>query len=256
VTEAPMQLEYSAKPPRVWRVMRRAGLVVILLSLAGIVWRWGGPLYDRARLMYWERRCMNYTAPRGSVVYDENPATVVASSRGTDMLQRKNPAGAVEMTFVNPKCYNQYLPELAAIEPSMRKCYADAPVFMHTLKGPNGPRLVIIGVTYPVRQERLRGHSSFYLDEIFQAQIIKPTGWRSDPVPSGIAWAPRRELAAPSEVGKLRFYAGQTDPADASHVTIDCDTAGGRRTIDVRLMMLQGQEWLDIQLRPLPRKDE
>src|SRR5438067_11021099 len=40
---------------------------------------WAGRrAYERATLLYWQRRCADFSMPAGTVAYDENPATTPA----------------------------------------------------------------------------------------------------------------------------------------------------------------------------------
>lgn len=78
MTTAPPQLDYAPGAP-IRRRRRRWRRVMGLLLLAGLVfaaWWFHKPVWEQAKLLYYQRQCLNYTAPPEQVVYDENYGTV------------------------------------------------------------------------------------------------------------------------------------------------------------------------------------
>src|SRR4051794_34337155 len=74
MAETTVQLDY-ANPPR-WhrrRWFRRVMLGILLIALSAAAWRWGPEKWERAKLLYWQRQCMNYTAPADQIAYDQEP---------------------------------------------------------------------------------------------------------------------------------------------------------------------------------------
>src|SRR5436305_1688958 len=67
-------LNYAPAPPRTRKWLFRSTLLAILLVLTGVAWRWGPAARRQAQLLYWQRKCRTYTAPRDEVVYEEDPA--------------------------------------------------------------------------------------------------------------------------------------------------------------------------------------
>jgi len=71
------QLDYAPGAPI--RRRRRVRRVMGLLLLAGLVlagWWFHAPVWQRVKLLYYQRQCLNYSAPPERVVYDEDNGTV------------------------------------------------------------------------------------------------------------------------------------------------------------------------------------
>jgi hypothetical protein len=59
-----LQLDYARRPA--WhrrRALRWIAVGVVLVVVAGSGWRWGPEKWKRAELLYWQWRCLRYTAP-------------------------------------------------------------------------------------------------------------------------------------------------------------------------------------------------
>ena len=73
------QLDYAPKPPiHRRRTFRRIVYFVIVAALLVPAMWAGRRAYERATLLYWQRRCADFSMPPGTVAYDENPATTPA----------------------------------------------------------------------------------------------------------------------------------------------------------------------------------
>ena len=69
--EGSRQLEYSPAPPlHRRRRFRRVVLLVVLCALVYPGWRFGPGVWGKGRLLYAQRRCLNYEAPVDRVVYE------------------------------------------------------------------------------------------------------------------------------------------------------------------------------------------
>src|SRR3954453_24167150 len=80
--ETAPQLEY-APVPRGWRKKRtrRVVLLVVLLALIYPAWRYGPGVYRQGKMLYLQRRCLNYTAASDCVVYEEDAPTVAERAK-------------------------------------------------------------------------------------------------------------------------------------------------------------------------------
>src|SRR5438105_10681008 len=67
-------LNYAAASRRGRRWQTRSIIFAILLVLGGVGWRWGTVARRQAQVLYWQRKCLTYTATADQVVYDEEPA--------------------------------------------------------------------------------------------------------------------------------------------------------------------------------------
>ncbi|HET6248696.1 MAG TPA: hypothetical protein VFE47_13420 [Tepidisphaeraceae bacterium] len=67
-SSAPL-LQY-AKPPR-WhrrRRYRRLAFAFVFIATAGAVYHWRQPIWFRGQLLYWQDRCLTYSAPGDQVI--------------------------------------------------------------------------------------------------------------------------------------------------------------------------------------------
>ena len=69
-------------------------------------------------------------------------------------------------------------------------------------------------------------------DHLLDATVVRSATLLSGPAFTRTRWNPP---SGPPDFGDLTFFAGQPDPADASHFTLDHQTPAGRGTIDGRL---------------------
>lgn len=214
---SPPQLPYQSPPPAVRRRPGWWALATLLLAagvavLAGVAF--GPRAWRDARAAYWKRQCGRYAAAADYVVYDEDPA------RGAALLQ----AGGT------PLRYNRARAAAGPPDPPASRppdCWrtmatinnagigADAPVvFLHDRASPDGERWLLA-----VSFEGWRGPRYWQ----FTSGVYGRDGttmWQG-----GVAIHKR-------PAGSLRMFAGQPDPADASHFTIGYELNGQPGTVD------------------------
>lgn len=177
-----------------------------------------------------QKACMEFSLPPGTIVYSDDPADTKAASAGYATINGEDPRTEDKPAFL----FRDQKRELAIVRESGVWDAFDAAsaegwswsfgrtrrlVFCHSLSSPGGnARLVTI---------ELRDFD--YLDP----HVLAP----------GTPKAPPAEIA-PSMAGlwihrrlnhPLRIFAGQADPKDTSHFTIDIAYRGERRTIDAYL---------------------
>jgi hypothetical protein len=229
------QLDYA--PPLAWHRRRgvRRWVVLGLIALVGV---WCGPgLWHHARVLWWQRYCLNYSAPVGQVVYDDGPGA-------GDLL------GQGGMTHPNVAWSSR-----ATVAARQVACWDRLRELID-------------------RSDPLRGRSGIlYLHEGRDAQgkrqlVVVALDWRSSEQLSFSAWTPEPatplstlsyrssgfHYSLPFDAGDkpLRFYAGQPDPHDPSRFTIRYELDGQPGTIEGSID--EGSVWLDVVDGPAKRK--
>lgn len=233
------QLEYAPAPPLYRRRrFRRVVLLVMLCALAYPGWRFGPGVWAKGRLLYAQRRCLNYEAPADWVVYESRepqagellkrhgyyPILSPGQFFGTGSLQQP-PSPVAAYT---PDELNEFEKRMsgAASAPS------SAVLFMHEMKDKAGRRRLVIvrraaGIFGPVM-------SPFDLS----ATVFAPATFSSD-LSVVISASPSiwvyngPAILLPSE--GLCFYAGRIDPGDPGHFTIRYEMEGKEGVVDGRL---------------------
>jgi hypothetical protein len=218
------------------RLRRLVVLVSVLLPLSVVGWRWGPTTYRHAGHLYWQRRCMEFVMPSGAVAYEEDPqraAALLASPEGTHRPMR---AGVIPEP-------HRYPPPPVAIRSRPASLdrllpghdHRDGLAFMHRRRSPGGnERLVFVpvglGGSYP---EGFRVY-------VGCPRVVVPASWRSfapaavvplpaDPWPEfGVEpqWGFSEDIDVDTRVfvPTFRLLAGQPDPVDLSHFTIEYET--------------------------------
>lgn len=231
MTTAAPQLDYAPGAPI--RRRRRVRRVIWLLLLVGLFWAaWycHTPLWEHAKLLYYQRQCLNYTAPPEQVVYDENNGTAspllgTPGYRGMPAVYLGMPGSATVAVRPASESGNYQL--------AMGQPYPAPPstVFLHERRTKSGVARLVMVMRWPVDT----GHIVYEFG--LQPVVIEPAGVISPPVvnyPLDGEWS-RVPLPNPADTQKLRFYAGQPDPVDSAHFTIKYDLRGGSGIIDGRL---------------------
>jgi hypothetical protein len=237
-TGQPVRLAYAARPHHRGRRVRQIGVLVALVVVGIQAARHGPRTYERARLLYWQHRCLTYTPPPGQVVYDrpdDPPVTVVL--RGC-VPTRQFAAGSPGTAAPVPKCWA----ELSAAagwapgtSPSTGPAGAAGPAgrpiaFLHERRTPAGRRRLVVLWYDP---DPIDGNPASGFAGLDAAVMVRPATWDrpSDEVsltPSSLSgtfgivqWRPA-----------FRLYAGEPDPADESHFTLRYEAGGEAGTID------------------------
>ena len=244
MTDQAVTLEYGKAPARRWRRWARPAAVVLGCA-ALLIGVWQVLSSPRVLLLGWQRQCLRYTAPPTEIVYDETP-TMKAMLGQPDVFPGADPlTGAPIFAYREPNHYTAY-----RMHPGTNRTgawLAPAPVMLHARDAGGGERLVAVSVQRVARINLLMKVPGNWQTLFFTA-VVHPAGLTSDMSAKQGEWQ-CPEFATPAEVGALRLHAGQPDPNDASHFTIDCDTSAGRRVIDG---WLQPDDTLKFALRPLP----
>ena len=219
MSEPAPQLEYAPRPPALAGArLRRWGLLGVLGVLAVGAVILAPKIVGYVSLLQLQRLCLNHTAPPTQVVLETDPADakklLAADSRyvanGT-------------MTGLVPRYWTAYHASLGG---GFQTC---GTVFLHERTTPQGVRcLVAVDANrFPLVPMNSR------VDVVsLGARITRPGSvFRG---PRGGRSVTRGDGAQVrfDPFDRLTIYAGQADPADASHFTIQYDLAGVRHTVD------------------------
>lgn len=217
------RLQYAAAPPwhrrHVWsRALFAVGFVCIAISAA----RWLPALLGQAALVYWQNRCAQYSASPEKVVFSEvNSST---SARGIDPA----PVAAGEV----PRAWNEFYARLSP--PGLRSA---GTAFLHTLRNGSGERLVAVDVIHS--SSATSGERDVLLPRVIATgSWLRPPReiWVSPNETTQTSKSPQPadvlSLSGVEEAGPYRVFAGQIDPADASHFTIRFESGDRSGVVD------------------------
>ena len=179
---------------------------------------------------------MAYSAPPDQVVYEEDTAAVTLLSVDPSTYRRVRlwPSFVGRFPFV----WRQF--------PVGQRSNDDGIAFLHERQSLGGRRrLVIIGI-------RVYGHNDRHVVALTETVVCPATQNR----PPDVA---RHQIRAEvlvdfngfSDEGRLRLYAGQPDPTDASHLTIGYELDGKKGMIDC---WLQDDDTVEMKVRDGPAK--
>ncbi len=211
------QLDYVKTPPlhrsaRVRRWMVTAGFAALLMVALWLVPR----SYRHVQLLKWQERCLTYAAPATEPVYDNDPAEAkrLLTLPRTYLADPRDGA-----TFRLPIEWIQFY-MAAGFGPQ-----SSGTVFLHQRSTPRGQRrLVAIDLVFnPLSHERIITMSERVLVPAtpLRGPRAEPSTIRGDGL-----------LIPVSPTDRLRVFAGQPDPNDASHFTIEYDLNGTRHVLD------------------------
>src|SRR4051812_23793610 len=91
---SPPPLDYA--PPLPWRRTRTARRIVlgtIVLTTVLVAWRFAPRAWHQARLLYWQRQCMNHVAPSGQVVYSQKDSVALVAPEWARFYELLSPPG-------------------------------------------------------------------------------------------------------------------------------------------------------------------
>jgi hypothetical protein len=225
VNDAQPTLDYSRSRPRSrWRrTIVISVLVIAAVILSPKVMRVGERWKRRSRFLSVQRQCMNLTYPVGQVAYEEDvrQALVLSGGQPTD-------AGVL-----HPALLTQYI-DWDASGPVMN--LLNEFVFLHARQAKGGTeRLVHVGVN---RLFALRfgidgnlAPGKVYEQQVLDWQVIRP-GTLFSPAASVASGSWGNSTININMPKPLRIYAGQIDPGDDSHFTIQAATPQGTLTIE------------------------
>ena len=251
----PWKLDYGASPPRTWRRIRWIATLLLLVGAIFAGWRWGPYLWHQGNILYWQSQCMRYSPPESMVVYEENPTAAAgllnsspqyvayAIHRGKDW----NHAGpTVQAAAYRPQGWNKLqavarLPLINGIG-----TVNGAILFLHELVSPGGNHRLVV-IEYDAQPDDFT--PTFYNGLNLRSEVFAPGTWRSRPSRVGKGAEADVLVMFPTTPPQVRIYAGQVDPADASHFTIRYEMWGQTDVLDGRL---DNNDWITLRQRNQP----
>jgi len=219
----PAPLDY-ARPLRRRRWGRVITISILLLVVsAGAYWR--QPLTTKARLLYWQRQCLNYTRPPGTPVSTTQPSAAVdADYAPVNFLRIPTPY------VLSPKAFRNFEAEQRSIAQilSMRvqqgmpwgSIYKPPIIFLHERTSPAGHRRLV--------QIECGAANALRIEWSLDARVIEPATLTHSS--REVTKRFQRERSGRFVDAELHF--GQPDPTDPSHFTIDFTAEDRRGTVD------------------------
>jgi len=245
------QLDYAPRPPVHRRRAFRRGVIALIVAIVFLPSVWAGrKAYNRATLLYWQRRCADFSMPAGTVAYGENPANVAAL--WASVSATRNYTCLVDGT--SGKIYHVLMRPRGQWETSIRQPLGGlnqiGALFLHARRAASGKPQRIICVrpseaiifrrTLPQLYDATSPDLSI---EVHDYATLTSDSNRLSRQSVNVA------RLAGEPFGTVRFFAGQIDPSDESHFTIDFQTATGSGTIDGWLRV---GDAVTLTLRPAP----
>lgn len=211
----PRPIDYAPPPPVYWRKVFRRAVLLLILVAAGVagVKLWPS-VWERARLLYWQRQCMAHTAPPDQIVCIETP------------VYRWNPPPFVAAA-PDPECLVKYA---ATARVSVPVGKGGPVVFLHDRRTLGGVRRLVV-----IRRIPPGGRMSVDAPTSFEESVVTPAGFITPPSVAIIFWEQEMVPVYYNLDGTapiIRLYAGQADPADESHFTIRYESGNESGTLD------------------------
>jgi hypothetical protein len=189
-------LDYAKAPP--WRrrkSVRRAIAAGVLALILLAALKFARPAWDHARLLHYQSRCLKHAKPPDNIVFDSDSQSAYISNEWDRFYALFSPPGG----------------------------FQDGTVFVQELRRPDGTaRLVAMTLGRPLHD----------LAVDFDVHVIKPgTLWSRPSLCHYQTW--RTIFVRPfTDDHRTTIFAGQCDPINHSHFTIDYNYDGKAGTID------------------------
>jgi len=209
-------LDYGQVPTNQKRWFRRTIRIIVLLGFAAAVYFLGPPTWRWMQFLFWQNRCLGYTAPRDHVVFD------------FDVAHR-------QLSYCDAVTAEARLQDFGGCSSGLT---FHGTLFLHEMRQPNGAREVVwadVGMWGAPTEE-----SSFSVQIGANDLNDYPPPYRK--IPSNM-----QSVAIPPSCRRFKVFAGQVDASNPSHFTFDYDTDGTRHTVDA---WLNNQDQLLISPRP------
>jgi hypothetical protein len=193
----------------------RVGLLAALGLLSFATWRWHGPAWGRAQLLYWQRRCATYAPPADQVEFDNDPARVAALGATGDyhlLPHSDGPPGSRAASRKPPREWT----EICRLSGWNVQSPPGPVLFLHQLRNEKGEERIVVVEYTP---------NSWVPVWI---TVVTPGGLLAGA--SLIRQSPGWVFPADSQ--SLRIFAGQPDPADPSRFSIRYEADGRTGTAE------------------------
>jgi hypothetical protein len=196
-------------------------------------------------MLYWQRECLRYTQPADTIIYDEDPRSAAALLAHAQEytaypIHRGNgPNGSVptvNAAAAQARCLTQFISLPPPNAPNLCACgFGGGPVavaFMHERISPAGHRRLVVVHYFPERDTFTAGFIEGYN---YSTTAITPGTILDAPTVAQRMYVIDVMSSWPRLPPLVRMYAGQPDPADASHFTIRYQMWGQEDVLDGRL---------------------
>jgi hypothetical protein len=214
-------LEYATDAPRL-RCHRRRGRIVLaitLLALAVFLAAACPKILRDYRLLSLQSQCLDYAPAADSIVFDSRPQSMPQWSRSDPQTISGNLTGNIAFLARVPACWRAYYGQV--YPPGM---VTIGTAFLHRLRTPTGG------------QERLVAaelfHFKAHLEGIgITARVIIPGRLGRAPIErsqGGGEWL----VFLPTDGTSIVFHAGQSDPQNADHFSIEYAADEKRSVVD------------------------
>jgi hypothetical protein len=237
---SPIAIDYAPRASMRWKAIRRGVVWLVVLVTLGAGMKWGPRVWYQARLLYWQRQCINFALPADFVVYEEEPAAAAAlmgSDQGYVSLALMRRIGSYSYNEAHRSVAavylagsDRHLQDLLPAKPwGSRIATPMATIFMHAVQTPAGQRRLVI-VRYSPEQGTFTPR--FVSDRNTFWVSIVPAPLVGTPTSTMESVAGDFSSAWPRQPPNVRIFAGQPDPADPSHFTIRYQMWGQEDIID------------------------
>jgi len=219
VTDASPQLDYAPAPSGLRSARARGWAIAIgaALLLLGMVWVTPRAV-RRVRVAYWQQQCLNYAAPADQVIYSNNPTDIVKLL--APPTRYEGSVGAGQAFFVPPS-YGNY-------RGAMSLSRSVGTPFLHQRVTPQG-KVRLVAVEFYCIAANWTGQGTLMT---LMAATFDPSGTVRGPRQIVTTTTGDGQTLRLSATDTVRVFAGQPDPNDPSHFTIDYDLNGTRHTLD------------------------
>ena len=159
-------------------------------------------------MRYWQRQCLRDAPPADRIAYAEDPAIAQALiTQKLEYVSITSPGGSMAAGRL-PRCWSRFGRGLVT---------SGAVLFVHERQSPSGERrLVVVSSDFNPRMSP----PLFIIGYDLQVIALAPATWSRpmryvpQPIRLSVTTSP------PPIPPKLKIFAGQADPGDASHFTI------------------------------------
>jgi hypothetical protein len=229
----PAPLSYAPRSRRGGIWARQLAVVIALLAIVAAGWLCGPRVWRLAQIWYWQRQCMNFDPPAGTVAYESLPPGSAWPAIGPQYVRGDDPAikilrGPMSVAMLRqsgptpvevwlaPKCWLRFM------QVSRSNTWSPEPeasiLFCHQRISPAGHvRLVVIQAPYDDIGQVFADSMPVY--------AYSPVNWHGTEDTLNQYYG--ASFSGQAILPPNRFFAGHPDPADASHFTIEYEWPDG-----------------------------
>jgi hypothetical protein len=235
VRRDPLQLDYAPPAPRRLRLRRWLTIAFVLLALWAMA-EWGPDTARRVRLVWVQSRCAGFEFSPRTVIFDTDPTAGAALLTDPSNYVAINDAQVWPLAGVarrEPDCWVSLKDILFAGRNFWPPGPAAPKALVHRLRSISGEeRLVaiIVAPDLPLGATASPVYSTRGIGLV--AAVVRPGGWNTSPRWDGNS----KFLRAGFETAhRLRFFAGELNPADPSRFTVPYEMDGQSGIVDGKL---------------------